>query len=550
MNPNGNSRYINNYCDIHVIISRNYEPERFQYIDSYFTKHEIKYNLHEIEYEKLELKKEYMRSLNYLILLKKCNTTEKPFVLILESDALFFNHFIPQLYNICLITEKSLNKIIVVDFFLFPVKNTCSLLYTRESLQYINTLNLKPEVKYSDFLSNLYSSLKISKPYILMNNAKLAQDASVTSGTKNSRYKQSFNKDPRMHSQFFSLKSEPHTLLLNSNIINNNKSIIEEFNKFIKKTYFICHPTYEKEKYEYINKFAKEYMSESNHEICCPTWGDKLKQSELSKFAQISKMSRPVISLVYNYIYIMKEIANTNPKDDDHFMILESDSLIVKDFIGVCSQIYNTILKNKFEYDYIDIGNGMGYFPQRFQDYTNIKSECKYSLYLTNKMRCTGGIIYKFSFIKSVLEYFEKTNNIMYAIDELYDCLVREKKIKIYWLHPSIVIQGSQTGLMESTIQSKDVIWDATNYDFVNYNNINNPKAEIEWEINDSESIKLDMDSKLISDVISKRETIIKLDNKNVSEIKLTPRYITTDKKVFIDVNCFLFNDSIELPLC
>jgi hypothetical protein len=355
-----------------------------------------------------------------------------------------------------------------------------------------------------------------------------------------------------MYSHFFSLKeriSNKHQLPLDSFENNGNNNNIEEFNKFIKKTYFICHPTYEKEKYEYLTKFTKDYMYECKYEICCPTWGDKLKQSEISKFAQISKMTRPVISLVYNYIYIMKEIANTNPNDEDHFMILESDSLIVKDFIRVCAEIHNTILKNKFEYDYIDIGNGMGYFPQRFEEYSTI-DESKYSLYLTNKMRCTGGIIYKFSFINSVLEYFEKTNNIMYAIDELYDCLVREKKIKIYWLHPSIVIQGSQTGMTESTIQSKDVIWDTTNYDLVSYTDSkSNPKAEIEWEINDTESIKLEMDSNMITDVISKKETIIQLENKHVSELKLTPKYITTDKKVFIDVNCVLFNDSIELSV-
>lgn len=550
---NGISNYINSHCDIHIIISKENEPERYDYLNSYFTKHKLKWNYYHVSYD-LSTQKEYTRAKNYLELVNSCLKKTKPFVLIMESDCLFMPHFVDQLYNVCNKIMNSTQKSVIVNFSKFEHFATTCLLYTKPSLDNVNLI-LPPyssNFSYYPFLEKFRKDIIVSKPYIILSgNIKIALSSSVMPGTKNTRYKKSFDVDPRFD-RFFKIypndipKKHKIPLVLENGGDNELESKNDQFKEFIQKTYFICNKEFEKEKYDYITRFTNEKFKNYNYKICCPTWGNTLTQEEISKFSGITKMTNPVMSIATNYIYIMKEIASMNPKDNDHFMIIESDSLFTKDFINVCNDLYGTLKNENFEYDYIDIGNGMGYFPTRF----GYETSQEYAIYLANKMRCAGSIIYKYSCIRKILDYYEKTNDISYAIDELYDYLVTMNKLKIYWLNPPIVIQGSQNGSMKSTIQTGDVIWDALNYDLVSYKDENKSnKIEIEWEIDDMESIKLEMDEKMITDILSKSKSEIQVLNKHVSEIKFVPEYISLDRKITVNVNCSLFKDKIEIQL-
>jgi hypothetical protein len=543
-------QFINSNCDINIIISKESEYERHQYLSSYFKKHPLNVKYHNVSYDQ-SFKREHVRAMNYLSVVKSCKDNKKHFFVIIESDCLFMINFIQQLYNVCMKLITSPEVKTIVNFSKFENFASTFLLYTTNCLNNLDLTvpSFTPDFNYYRFLNRLRGNVPLSRPHLILSgNFKVSHIQSIIPGTKNTRFKKSFDVDERFD-RFFMIYPKDKPVKQKVDLeIKDSKSVTDEFKQFIKKTYFICHPENEKEKHEYITKFTNEYFKDYDYKICCPTWGNTLKESDMNKFVGYNRTKPGVMSLVMNYITIMKEIASNNPSDNEHFMIVESDSLFVKDFIGICKRLIQTINSSRIDYDYIDLGNGMGYFPARFgYDIT----EKDYSLYLTNKMRCTGGIIYKFSCMKKIIEYFDQTRHIQFAIDELYDNLASMNKLKIYWLYPSIVVQGSQNGLMNSTIQPNDVIWDATNYDLITYSDDkkSDNNYELEWEIDDSQNIKLTLDSKTFNHVVSNVSTTL---TSNQREFKIRPLCISTEGKFIIHVKCDLgsnnnFEDTVEL---
>ena len=475
MNTDTISAFINSCCDIHIIISKDKEKERFQYLSEFFKKYKLAVNYKEVDFDN-SVRKEHTRAVNYLNVMKQSFHTQKSFVLILESDAMFMNFFPEQLYNIC---NKLLNmKSEVKNVFIVNLKNenfsTTSILYPRNSFDVLSKLKVDRYKDhegynyYSSFIEPIKKIVKIVNVQLLMllyGNTKLENRQPVHSGTKGARYRHSFYHVPVYDRYFtiFNKENKPTQSMYNKIKLLDSESTTS-IAQFIKKTYFICNREKEKDKFDYISKFATTNFKDLQYSITCPTWKDTLTPEDIQRFD--SRLNLAIMSLLMNYYHVFTEIYNTNPKDDDHFMIIESDSLFTHDFFNVLNRIYLTITSTsqKIDYDYIDIGNGMGYFPSRF----GYKYSNEYSLYLTNKMRCTGGIIYKFSCIKKILQYLNQTKNIPHPIDEIYDRLVTAGMMKIYWVHPSIVIQGSQNGTMESTIQQANVILDSTNYNLFN----------------------------------------------------------------------------------
>jgi len=131
------SAFINTYCDINIILSKDNENERFDYLNSYFTKHKIECNYHNVKYDYSD-KKEYTRAKNYLNVLKSCFKKKKDFILVIESDCLFMSHFLDQLYNVCIKILNSGNRSMIINFSKFDQFATTCLLYTKSALNSVN----------------------------------------------------------------------------------------------------------------------------------------------------------------------------------------------------------------------------------------------------------------------------------------------------------------------------------------------------------------------------------------------------------------------------
>lgn len=82
-------------------------------------------------------------------------------------------------------------------------------------------------------------------------------------------------------------------------------------------------------------------------------------------------------------------------------------------------------------------------------------------LYPANEVRATDSYLIDAQAARLRLDWFEK-NRADRSIDHLFNVIDREKKIPIFWSHPTLVEQGSMTGLFASTIDQNKMekaIW-------------------------------------------------------------------------------------------
>lgn len=494
--------FINNNLNIHVLTNKQLEQDRFRYIDNYFTRYNIT-NITYHEYTINHIDKQLSRE-NYH------KTITNKFIgkynLLLESGSLFKPDFIEKLYNLC---REFYDKSYII----------------RLCKQNILTANLY--ISCNKDKQPVYKTLDL-----------------IVSGTKITRHK-SIIRYNKLYDIYFSINNKKHYQFIDTKThdIQSDNSIKDNLYKQtytnnIKHTYFIVSNEHEPSKYQYIQNFIKEYLQD-NTTTSCYLWGNQITYQHRSKFSYT--MSNSVISLILNYIQVFKEIANTKPKDTDNFLIMESDSLISTEFFETIHKTFTTINEHKIQYDYIDISNGMGYFPDRF-GYTN-----RDGLFLCTKMRCAGAIIYTYKFIRLVLDYFTKTTEITNAIDEIYNILIDKHNLIVYWTYPSVVIQGSQYGIMNSVVQSGDVIWDTTPYRFINYDmnlcrELLVKNVDMEYEVDD----------KIVCINLSKQDVLDMIYNDNITkkieDIEFTMKVSKiVGSKLYIKVICSMFVDEVEV---
>jgi len=150
------------------------------------------------------------------------------------------------------------------------------------------------------------------------------------------------------------------------------------------------------------------------------------------------------LSVSMKHIEALKKMIENN---DKIALILEDDVIFSENSIEILNKIYPEIeaLGDDF---IISLGNANSMYTskERLLD--------KQYLYLNTENRAADSFLISNSAAKKRLDYLEKYKTILPA-DHMYNFLDLEVENSIYWLEPTIVVQGSQAGLFESSIQKK-----------------------------------------------------------------------------------------------
>jgi len=171
---------------------------------------------------------------------------------------------------------------------------------------------------------------------------------------------------------------------------------------------------------------------------------DRDNIDENDKMLFVENYDKTQIAISLSHIYVYSEIFMKY----ENALILEDDAVLNNNFI----EILNKYIENTpIDYDMLFIGNGCDLHI----DNSRIVSDC--NIYKKNVLtewgtRCTDSYVVS---KKGAIKIINYINNIEYKINESIDWwlnrVLREKNFNIYWSEPTIVKQGSQCGLYNSS---------------------------------------------------------------------------------------------------
>lgn len=213
--------------------------------------------------------------------------------------------------------------------------------------------------------------------------------------------------------------------------------------KYIDKIYVL----HVKKGYENREKSIKEQLEKLNLEFEFILEHDihELKEEELSQqFIQNHTLRMSELSCSMKHIEALKKIEKSN---GNIFLVLEDDVLFSKNTLEILEKIeneFNTIEENFV----ISLGNAANMYTQKRHLkegvllYKNIENRAADSFLISKK-----AVIKRLNWLKQ--------NKTKLPADHMYNFIDNEVNNHIYWLEPTIVTQGSQAGVMISSIQPK-----------------------------------------------------------------------------------------------
>lgn len=183
--------------------------------------------------------------------------------------------------------------------------------------------------------------------------------------------------------------------------------------------------------YEFVEKYDKD----------CLTYENK------SLFEENFKPS--MNSLMLKHFWVYKEITELY----DYALILEDDVILSNNFINILDK-YMTQLPD--DYDMLFIGDGCNLHIEldKIIPNKNIYEKCLYptSWGGDGATRCTDSYIISKKCAKKLCEYINKLNyKINLPSDWWSNVASRDNNFKVYWAEPTIVSQGTQNGIFNSS---------------------------------------------------------------------------------------------------
>uniref|UniRef100_A0A6C0AN89 Glycosyl transferase family 25 domain-containing protein n=1 Tax=viral metagenome TaxID=1070528 RepID=A0A6C0AN89_9ZZZZ len=174
---------------------------------------------------------------------------------------------------------------------------------------------------------------------------------------------------------------------------------------------------------------------------------DELESYDLSIFQDNNKPAASAICLSHFYAY--KEIANKF----DMALILEDDVILSSNFSEI---LQDYITKLPPEFDMCFIGNGCNLHIEKHKLVANQNIYKKDNISTAwgggGCTRCTDSYIVSKQCAIKICNSIENLNyKIHEAIDWWLNRCCRENNFNVYWAEPTIVKQGSQSGLFKSS---------------------------------------------------------------------------------------------------
>ena len=199
---------------------------------------------------------------------------------------------------------------------------------------------------------------------------------------------------------------------------------------------FVTHYTPLTNRKEHIlNEFRKHNID--NVEFIETHDREVLTENELNKFEKINNSER---SLFLKHIEIYKKIVN----DKGITLVFEDDAVLVENFKEILNDYIINLPEN---FDIIFPGEcaNLHIFGQNINKY----------YYRYNMSRGTCFYIINNKCIQKILDKFEEDSNnkISCAIDWYFNKIIPELNLNVYWTEPTLVYQGSETGLFNTTVR-------------------------------------------------------------------------------------------------
>jgi GR25 family glycosyltransferase involved in LPS biosynthesis len=175
---------------------------------------------------------------------------------------------------------------------------------------------------------------------------------------------------------------------------------------------------------------------------------ENLQKEDIRKFNN-KNLRLGTISLFRKQIYAMELIHKSNFKFN---LVLEDDAILDKYFVKKLEMGLKQLPDN---YDMLFIGNGCDlHIPavmrRKFQF---IYKKCRNptSWGGNGSTRCTDSILISKKCAKKICNFYENTKEINLPLDWWLNQVIRDLKLEIYWMEPTIVTQGTQTGKYTSS---------------------------------------------------------------------------------------------------
>ena len=229
--------------------------------------------------------------------------------------------------------------------------------------------------------------------------------------------------------------------------------------KKIDHIYVICDRYKEKDKYDkWINWKTFNNIEDDYITFYCYKWVTELTEEDLNKYSfndgTLVKMfpfranfplKRSEISLSINFLNVFKMGLD---KKQDTILVFESDAILHPDFIKKMDKIMNELSESYTVWHMLSIGAGMN------RHYDKVKKNK--SIYKVNSIRCLDSFVISRIGMKFITDNLKRVN---IPIDEHLNLFALQNKLMVLWLEPTIVVQGSQTGINPTTIRSADSIY-------------------------------------------------------------------------------------------
>ena len=185
--------------------------------------------------------------------------------------------------------------------------------------------------------------------------------------------------------------------------------------------------------YEFVEKHDKEVLTDQDKSYFAPNYKESM------------------MSFMFKTFYIFNEISTKY----ENALILEDDVLLNDNFVNILEQYMHQL---PADYDMFFIGDGCNlHIPTQFL----IPNKNVYPkvLYPTNwggdgASRCTDSYIISNKCAQRLCVYINETiNKTKFNLpgDWWLNKAARDNNFKVYWAEPTIVTQGTQTGLFQSS---------------------------------------------------------------------------------------------------
>ena len=191
------------------------------------------------------------------------------------------------------------------------------------------------------------------------------------------------------------------------------------------------------------NNLKAEFISDFDKE--------NLTDIDLSIF-DIDRVKLGVCSNICKHICCYRKIIQNNV---DYALVLEDDACLCQNFSNKLKTYLSQLPSN---FDMLFIGDGCGLHILQSElkpgKYIYEKGVCRTSWGGAGATRCTDSYIISSNCATKIIDYINKKNEIIgESGDHWLNRVIRSLDLTVYWAEPTIVQQGSQNGVFNSSIQ-------------------------------------------------------------------------------------------------